>query len=87
VAAHEVIGNALQHGHPPCRVRAWRSAGVLHVRVDDGGVGVGVAAAGYAPPATPTSPGMGLWVARQLTDVVHTRADRVDGTAVELQFR
>jgi anti-sigma regulatory factor (Ser/Thr protein kinase) len=87
VAAHEVIGNALRHGRPPCRVRAWRSADVLHVRVDDGGPGVGVATAGYGPPATPTSPGTGLWVARQLTDVVHTRADPVHGTAVELQFR
>ena len=43
--------------------------------------------AGYGPPATPTSPGMGLWVARQLTDVVHTRAGSTHGTAVELQFR
>jgi anti-sigma regulatory factor (Ser/Thr protein kinase) len=87
VAAHEVIGNALQHGRPPCRVRAWRSAGVFHVRVDDGGPGTGVAMAGYGPPATPASPGMGLWVARQLTDVVHTRTGTALGTAVELQFR
>lgn len=87
VAAHEVIGNALRHGRPPCRVRAWRSAGVLHVRVDDAGPGAGVASAGYGPPATPAGPGMGLWVARQLTDVVHTRADPVRGTTVELQFR
>lgn len=87
VAAHEVISNALQHGRPPCCVRAWRSAGVLHVRVDDRGTGAGVATAGYGPPATPTSPGMGLWVARQLTDVVHTRSDPTHGTTVELQFR
>jgi anti-sigma regulatory factor (Ser/Thr protein kinase) len=87
MAAHEVIGNALRHGRPPCRVRAWRSAAVLHVRVDDRGPGTGVATAGYGPPATPTGPGMGLWVARQLTDVVHTRAAPADGTAVELQFR
>jgi anti-sigma regulatory factor (Ser/Thr protein kinase) len=87
VASHEVIGNALRHGRPPCRVRAWRSAGVLHVRVDDGGSGVGLATAGYGPPATPAGPGMGLWVTRQLTDVVHTRAGSIHGTAVELQFR
>jgi hypothetical protein len=30
---------------------------------------------------------MGLWVARQLTDVVHTRTGSTHGTAVELQFR
>ena len=87
VASHEVIGNALQHARPPCRVRAWRSAGVFHVRVDDGGPGTGVATAGYGPPATPASLGMGLWVARQLTDVVHTRTGTALGTAVELQFR
>jgi anti-sigma regulatory factor (Ser/Thr protein kinase) len=87
VAAHEVIGNALRHGRPPCRVRAWRSAGVLHVRIDDGGPGAGVATAGYGRPATSTSPGMGLWVTRQLTDVVHIRAGHTYGTSVELQFR
>jgi anti-sigma regulatory factor (Ser/Thr protein kinase) len=87
VAAHEVIRNALQHGRPPCRVRAWRSGEVLHVRVDDRGHGDGVAMAGYCPPPTPGDEGMGLWVTRQLTDVVHTRSSPVDGTAVELQFR
>jgi len=87
MAAHEVIGNALLHGRPPGRVRAWRSADVLHVRVDDRGAGTGIATAGYGPPATSTSPGMGLWVARQLADVVHTRTDPAEGTAVELQFR
>lgn len=87
MAAHEVMGNALRHGRPPCRVRAWQSAGVLHVRVDDRGSGAGLATAGYGPPATSAGQGMGLWVARQLTDVVHTRADPIRGTAVELQFR
>jgi anti-sigma regulatory factor (Ser/Thr protein kinase) len=88
VAAHEVIGNALRHGRPPCRVRAWAFADVLRVRVDDqGDDGRGVAVAGYRPPPSPTSPGIGLWVARQLADVVHTRTGRGTGTAVELQFR
>ena len=87
VAAHEVIGNALRHGRPPCRVRAWRSSDVFHVRVDDRGSGAGVATAGYGPPATAAGRGMGLWVARQLSDVVHTRAHPALGTTVELQFR
>ena len=86
-AAHELMGNALRHGRPPCRVRAWRSAGALHVRVDDAGAGAAVATAGYGPPTTSLGPGTGLWVARQLTDVVHTRSGPADGTAVELLFR
>ena len=87
VAAHEVIANALRHGRPPCRVRAWRSSDVFHVRVDDRGSGAAVATAGYGPPATAAGRGMGLWVARQLSDVVHTRAHPALGTTVELQFR
>jgi anti-sigma regulatory factor (Ser/Thr protein kinase) len=86
-ASHEVISNALRHGRPPCHLRAWQLAGVVHVRVDDRGSGAGLATAGYGPPARAAGQGMGLWVARQLTDVVHTRADPVRGTAVELQFR
>jgi anti-sigma regulatory factor (Ser/Thr protein kinase) len=87
VAAHEVISNAVRHGGPPCRVRMWRTADVFHVRVDDRGHGGRMAQAGYAPPATSVGPGMGLWVARRLTDVVHTGSSPLSGTAVELQFR
>ncbi len=87
VATHEVISNALRHGQSPCRIRAWQSGGVFRVRVDDHGPGDDIATAGYQRPATALSRGMGLWVARQLADVIHIRASTATGTAVELQFR
>jgi anti-sigma regulatory factor (Ser/Thr protein kinase) len=86
IAVSEVITNALQHGRAPCRIRAWKTDRVLHVRVDDHGHNPGLAAAGYWRPASATTDQMGLWVARQLADVVHTQTSP-DGTTVELQFR
>jgi anti-sigma regulatory factor (Ser/Thr protein kinase) len=86
-ATHEVTSNALRHGRSPCRLRAWQSGGVFHVRVDDHGSGDSVATAGYQRPETAVGRGMGLWVARQFADVIHIRANAATGTAVELQFR
>jgi anti-sigma regulatory factor (Ser/Thr protein kinase) len=86
VAVTEVVTNALQHGQPPCRVRAWESGRVSYVRVDDHGHATGLATAGYQRPATPPTSGTGLWLARQLADVIHTRVSAA-GTVVELQFR
>jgi anti-sigma regulatory factor (Ser/Thr protein kinase) len=86
IAVTEVLTNALQHGRAPCRIRAWGTNHVLHVRVDDHGHSPALAAAGYWRPTSPSSDPMGLWVARQLADVVHTETSP-NGTTVELQFR
>jgi anti-sigma regulatory factor (Ser/Thr protein kinase) len=86
VAITEVVTNALQHGQPPCRVRAWESDRVAHVRVEDHGHATGLATAGYQRPAKPKTSGTGLWLARQLADVIHTQTS-ASGTVVELQFR
>jgi anti-sigma regulatory factor (Ser/Thr protein kinase) len=87
IAAHEVLGNALRHGRPPCRLRAWITGHGLHVRVDDQGHSGVIATAGYGPPATSAGFGLGLWVTRQLSDVVHACSSPIHGTVVELQFR
>jgi anti-sigma regulatory factor (Ser/Thr protein kinase) len=86
VAVTEVVTNALQHGQPPGRVRAWESGRVTYVRVDDHGHAPSLATAGYQRPATPTASGTGFWLARQLADVIHTHTSAA-GTVVELQFR
>jgi len=85
VAAGEVIANAFRHGILPGRVTVWGSGGAVIVRVDSGGPGGVVATAGFQPPDLADGEGAGLWVARQLADVVHVQA-RADGTTVELQF-
>ena len=86
IAVTEVVTNALQHGRAPCRLRVWTAQSVLHVRVDDHGHSPGLAMAGYWRPTSPTSDPMGLWVARQLADVMHTQTTP-NSTTVELQFR
>jgi len=61
--------------------RAWSAYGVLAVRVEARGHGADIATAGYRPPDPAAGRGMGLWVARQLADVVHARASPTVGTA------
>jgi len=85
VAAGEIIANAFRHGIMPGRVRVWRGHGAVFVRVDSGGPGAAVTTAGFQPPDLAVGSGAGLWVARQLADVVHVES-RSDGTTVELQF-
>jgi anti-sigma regulatory factor (Ser/Thr protein kinase) len=83
-AANEVVTNALQHGTPPVRLRAWYHRAVLVVHVDDRGGRPIPPYSGYRPPAPPHV-AMGLWVARQFADVVLTRTTR-DLTEVRMYF-
>ena len=85
VAAGEVIANAFRHGIPPGRVRVWRDADAVLVRVDSGGPGPAVAVSGFRPPDLAAGSGAGMWVVRQIADVVHVETRR-DGTSVEMQF-
>jgi anti-sigma regulatory factor (Ser/Thr protein kinase) len=85
VAAGEVIANAFRHGSPPGRLRVWRDADAVLIRVDSAGPGPEVAVSGFSPPDLAAGGGAGLWVARQIADAVHVETRR-DGTSVELQF-
>jgi anti-sigma regulatory factor (Ser/Thr protein kinase) len=85
VAVGEVVTNALQHGRPPVRVRAWTADELARVHVHDRGLAPIPATAGYHRPARMLEGGHGLWVARQLADVVTTHTDR-GGTTVTLDF-
>ena len=85
VAAGEVLANAFRHGVPPGRVRVWREADAVLIRVDSAGPGPEVAVSGFSPPDLAAGSGAGLWVTRQIADVVHVETRR-DGTSVEMQF-
>ena len=85
VAAGEVIANAFRHGVTPGRLRVWRDADAVLIRVDSAGPGAGVAVSGFSPPDLAAGSGAGLWVTRQIADVVHVETRR-DGTSVEMQF-
>lgn len=83
-ATHEVLTNGLRHGRAPVRLRAWHHHKTLIVQVDDPG-GLPIPPdAGYRPPGHPAH-GAGLWIARQLADVLltHTSSGR---TTVRMYF-
>jgi anti-sigma regulatory factor (Ser/Thr protein kinase) len=90
VAISEVVANAIQHGAPPVELAAWVTPGEIVCEVGDHGGGTIGPLAGYLPPgsdatATGDGPlrGMGLWIARQLSDTLAVRSGR-DGTTVRL---
>ncbi|MEU4419938.1 ATP-binding protein [Actinoplanes sp. NPDC024001] len=87
VATVEVASNGLRHAGTPVRIRAWHHAGTLTVQCDDAaGKPVPPTAGYHRPQITDTLPGgRGLWLARQLADIVHV--DSVPGrTSVRLHF-
>jgi anti-sigma regulatory factor (Ser/Thr protein kinase) len=84
-AIGEAVTNGLQHGTPPVRVRAWTADGLARVQVHDRGLASIPATAGYHRPPPEHDRGHGLWIARQLADIVTTHTDR-GGTTVTLDF-
>jgi len=73
-AVGEVTTNAIRHGHPPVRVRAWVTPSRLLCTVTDAGPGIDDPFAGYVPAHTdPARGGLGLWLARRLCDDVDLR--------------
>jgi anti-sigma regulatory factor (Ser/Thr protein kinase) len=87
LATAEALSNALRHGERPCRIRVWATPQHVVLRVDDQGLGDDITTKGFHPPdlANVHVGGMGVWMIRQLADVVHIRTG-AGGTAVEVQF-
>ncbi|MFG1943853.1 anti-sigma factor RsbA family regulatory protein [Nonomuraea sp. NPDC048826] len=85
LAAHEVAANAVEHGGGHGRILLWLDGGTLLCEVDDPGR-MNAPYAGYLPPAFPTDRGHGLWVVRQLCDLVEVRTGDT-GTCLRLHLR
>lgn len=67
LAANEAVSNALAHGLPPVRLRAWAAADRVVVAVRDGGAGPTDPFAGLLPGrASELQAGLGLWVLNQV---------------------
>jgi len=85
LALDEVIANAQEHGRPPIEVTAWVD-GRLVVEVADVGPGFDRGRVWRSHPPPPLGHrGRGLWIIRQLTDLVSIRSDE-GGTTVRMEL-
>ncbi|MGI9539157.1 MAG: ATP-binding protein [Miltoncostaeaceae bacterium] len=85
LALDELLANAQEHGSPPVDVTAWHD-GRLVIEVRDSGDGINADAIWRShPPGPYGTRGRGLWIVRQLCDVVRIHhEDGVTRVRVEL---
>lgn len=84
LAVHEVAANSVQHGGGHGILRLWQDGDLLICEVRDRGV-IDPARFEAAPPPPEQTAGRGLWLARQLCDLVELRAGPT-GSVVRLQI-
>lgn len=83
LAAHEVAANACTHGGGRAVLRTWTDAREFLCEIVDRGAGMADPLAGNVEPEAEQPSGRGLWLARQLCDLVQVRTG-ADGTVVRL---
>jgi anti-sigma regulatory factor (Ser/Thr protein kinase) len=85
LAASEVLTNALVHGEGIVTLVAWSDGGSFVCQIEDEGPGIGDPLAGYRPPDPAAMNGRGLWLARQMVDLVQIGSPE-SGAAVRLHM-
>ncbi|MFP5021698.1 ATP-binding protein [Pseudonocardia phyllosphaerae] len=83
VAVNEVATNAVHHGCGPARLMVWTPGDDVVCEVHDTGR-LGDPLPGLAPPDPAADHGRGIWIARQLCDVLHVWGDD-EGTHVRIR--
>jgi len=83
LAAHEVAMNALTHGRGEGAVRVWNAGDELVCEVEDRGPGMLDPEAGVSQPDPSNPRGRGLWITRQLCDLVEVESAPA-GTRIRL---
>ncbi len=86
LAVHEVAMNAVTHGQGQGAVRIWDAGDGLVCEVEDHGPGMTDPRAGLVPPDPGSVRGRGLWIARQLCELVEIETSAA-GTLVRLHTR
>lgn len=85
LALAELLANAVEHGTAPVHVDAWWD-GRLVVEVRDAGTGLDRDAVWRSHPPSPQGDrGRGLWIVRQLMDVVIVDSDEA-GTRIHVEL-
>jgi anti-sigma regulatory factor (Ser/Thr protein kinase) len=74
VAVHEVAMNALTHGGGDAAARMWSEERTFVCEIQDRGPGLSETVAGYEPPDPERAHGRGLWLARQICDLVEVQS-------------
>jgi anti-sigma regulatory factor (Ser/Thr protein kinase) len=85
VAVSEILTNATRHGSSPTSLRVWTDRDRFLCQVEDHGPGGVHPLAGYLPPRGGPEDGRGLWIARQLSDLVEI-ATGPGGTTVRIHM-
>jgi anti-sigma regulatory factor (Ser/Thr protein kinase) len=85
LALDEAIANAQEHGRPPIEVTAWVDGRLVVVVADVGGGFDPARVWSTHPPAPLGRRGRGLWIIRQLTDLVSISTGD-DGTRVRMEL-
>jgi anti-sigma regulatory factor (Ser/Thr protein kinase) len=85
LAVNEVATNAIRHGAGSGRVRMWRDERYLLCEVSDAGRAT-EGLFNVLPPSPDSEGGHGMWITRQLCDLVEVRA-LASGTTVRLYIR
>jgi anti-sigma regulatory factor (Ser/Thr protein kinase) len=85
LAVHEVAANALTHGGGTALARLWTDERRFVCDIDDEGAGLSETTAGYVPPDPAGERGRGLWLARQVCDLVEVLS-RAGTTRVRLSM-
>ena len=85
LAVNEIATNGLTHGQPPVHVYGWCQRDTLVVQIDDQGGTPLPPSAGYLPPIGPRLSEGGVWLARQLADILQTHTAGTT-TSVRLYF-
>jgi anti-sigma regulatory factor (Ser/Thr protein kinase) len=83
LAVTELAGNTVRHGGGGGRLALWITEEGVVCEVRDRGGGVNDPLAGFLPPEPGASDGMGLWIARQLSDSFAIAVDD-EGTTVRI---
>jgi anti-sigma regulatory factor (Ser/Thr protein kinase) len=83
MAANEILTNALRYGRGVVALWGWPEDGRFLCQIQDDGPGIADPLAGYLPPADAMEAGRGLWLARQLVNLLQIVPNST-GTTVRL---
>jgi anti-sigma regulatory factor (Ser/Thr protein kinase) len=86
LATSEIASNVMAHGGGRATLLSWRDGDYFVCQIEDEGAGLADVLAGYRPPSLAQESGRGLWLARQVVDLLQI-VPTPTGTAVRLYVR